>query len=81
MGILIRVTIAVAISTLIYYRIGQDHLFDIAQNGSSGPFTEVIALLVGIVPVALAIIELGTILWVIAGGVQRERAVMRGPRR
>lgn len=80
MGILIRVTIGVAIATLIYYRVGQDHLFDIAQS-NPGPFTEIIGLLVGIVPIALALIELGTVLWVIAGGVQRERAVMRGPRR
>lgn len=81
MAVLIVVTVNVAIATLIYYRIGQDHLFEIARNSGSGPFTEVIGMLAGIAPVALAIIELGTILWVIAGGVQEERAVMRGPRR
>lgn len=80
MSIWFQVTIAVAIATLIYYRVGQDHLFDMVTNGS-GPFVSSIGLLAGVVPVALAIIELGVTVWVIAGGVQEERGVARGPRR
>lgn len=81
MGVFILVTINVAIAGLIYYRVGQDHLFDIAMNASAGPFSSIIPMLAGMVPVVLALIEFATAVWVIAGGVQEERAVARGPRR
>lgn len=80
-GIFMAVTLNAAIAALIYYRVGRDHLFEIAQNGSAGPFSPVIGTLNGMVPVALTLIVLGTAVWVIAGGVQRERGVARGPRR
>lgn len=82
MGVLFKVIIVVAIVAGIYYRVFKDHLFDLAVSKHSGPFSSAIQTLDVIVPVALSIIVLGTALWVIAGGVQEERSVMRGgPRR
>ena len=79
-AILIAVTIANSIAGIIYYRVGVAELFPMATGGSSGPFTPAVQTLSTLVPLVLVVIELGVIVWVIAGGVQRERSRVRGPR-
>jgi hypothetical protein len=79
-AILIAVTIANSIAGIIYYRVGVAELFPMATGPSSGPFTPAVTTLSTLVPLALVVIELGVIVWVIAGGVQRERSRVRGPR-
>jgi len=79
-AILIAVTIANAIAGIIYYRVGVEHLFPMAQGGSSGPFTPAVNSLETLVPIVIAVIQLGVVVWVIAGGVQKERSRVRGPR-
>lgn len=64
------VTIGVAVTAIIYFRVGNS-LFELAQTG--GPFDPVIPMLEALVPVALVIILGGTWLWVIYGGVQQKR--------
>jgi hypothetical protein len=80
MAVLFATTIAVAVAAVIYYRVGVAHLFPMATGASSGPFSSVIGTLDVLVPITLAIIELGVAVWAISGGVQQERARMRGPR-
>jgi len=80
-AVVFAVTIAVAVSALIFYRVGVDALFPVAQNGSSGPASSVIDLMAWAIPLSLVVIELGTIAWAIGGGVQEERARVRGGRR
>jgi hypothetical protein len=80
MAVFVAVTIAVAITTTIYYRVAVAHLFPLATGSSSGPFSPVISTITVLVPVTLAIIEVGVAGWAIAGGVQQERARIRGPR-
>ena len=77
--VLMMVTIGVGISGTIYYRVGVDHLFPLATGEHSGPFSSTINVMEWIVPLTLAILWLGTAAWVVAGGVQEERA--RGVRR
>jgi len=79
-GILVAVTIANSIAAIIYYRVGVAELFPMATGASSGPMTPAVTTLQTLVPVVIAVIELGVIVWVIAGGVQRERSRVRGPR-
>jgi hypothetical protein len=79
-AVLIAVTVANAIAGIIYYRVGVEHLFPMAQGGSSGPFTPAVNQLETLVPIVIAVIQLGVIIWVIVGGVQKERSRVRGPR-
>lgn len=81
MAVLGVVTIAIAIVGVIYYRVGVAHLFPIATGGSSGPWSGVIGTMKFVIPATLVIIELGVASWAISGGVQEERARMRGGRR
>lgn len=76
-AIFIMVTIGVSITGVIYYRIGQGELFAMATEQFSGPFSSVISQLATLVPIILAIIEVGVAVWVISGGVQQERARVR----
>lgn len=82
MGVLFKVVVMEAVIAIVYYRVFRDHLMGLATNDFQGPFSSLISMLDAFVPVALAIILLGVAVWVIAGGVQEERSVMRGgPRR
>jgi len=78
MAVLFATTIAVATASIIYYRVGEEFLFKYATNEFSGPMTSTVELLIWIVPLTLAIIELGVAAWALAGGVQEERARVRG---
>lgn len=75
--VLMATTIAIGIGGIIYYRVGVDALFPMAQGG---PFTPVIDQMTVLVPLILALIEVGVAAWAIAGGVQQERTRVRGPR-
>lgn len=77
MGILFAVTIAVGITAIIYYNVFAAHLFPMVTGQFSGPWTAPVRLADWAVPLALVVIELGTITWALAGGVQRERARRR----
>jgi len=79
-AILIVVTVANAIAGIIYYRVGVEHLFPMAQGGSSGPFTPAVGTLETLVPIVIAVIQLGVVVWVVVGGGQKERSALRGPR-
>jgi hypothetical protein len=79
-AILIAVTIANAITGIIYYRVGVEHLFARAQGASAGPFTPAVGTLETLVPIVIAVIQLGVVVWVVVGGVQKERSALRGPR-
>jgi len=70
LAVAFTVTIAVAVVSIIYFRVGGT-LFEIAQTG--GPFDPVIGMLDALAPVALVIILGGTWLWVMYGGTQRKR--------
>ena len=78
MAVLFMVTIGVAIAGIIYYNVGVAHLFPMARNAQSGPFTGVVDTLDVMVPIILGIIELGTAVWAMSGGVQQERARVQG---
>lgn len=80
MAIFFQVTLASAVSGIIYYRVGVAHLFPMATGQNSGPFSSVIQTLDIIVPLVLVVAILGTGLWALAGGVQQERARVRGRR-
>lgn len=73
----IKMTFAMALASIIYFRVGLD-LISYAKNDFSGPFTGVAEFLEIVVPVSIGIILVGTWLWVIYGPVQRERARVRG---
>jgi len=77
MGVVLVTTILVAIAAVIYYQVGVAHLFPMVYNEHSGPATDSVRLLEWAVPVTLAVLELGVVLWAIAGGVQEERARTR----
>jgi hypothetical protein len=79
-AILIAVTIANAIAGIIYYRVGVAELFPMATGASSGPFTPAVTTLETLVPIVIAVIQLGVVVWVVVGGVQKERSRVRGPR-
>jgi len=82
MAIVMATTIAVALAAVIYYQVGVAHLFPMVYNQHSGPATSAVRMLDWAIPVTLAILELGVIVWAISGGVQEERArVRRGGRR
>jgi hypothetical protein len=77
MIVLFATTIGVGIAGIIYYRVGVDNLFPMAMGG---PFSPAVGTLETLVPLILALIEVGVAAWAIAGGVQQERARVRGPR-
>jgi nitrogen fixation-related uncharacterized protein len=81
MGVVFAVTIGVGVAMIIHYRVGQAFLYSRATGQFSGPYTPAVELLAWAVPLALVVLELGVIVWAISGGVQRERARVRGPRR
>lgn len=70
-------SIANAVVGIIYYRIGVNNVFDLAQNAHSGPFTIVVTRLELMVPIILAIIQLFLLAYLIIGGVQQERTQAR----
>lgn len=80
MVVVMLVAIGSSISGIIYYRIGQAALFPMARGEFSGPFTPAVELLVVIVPTALTTLMLGTVAWALAGGIQEEKARVRGRR-
>lgn len=77
MAVFMAVTIAVAITAVLYYTVGVAELFPMATGQYAGPFSGVIGTMEAIVPPVLVIIELGVAVWAIAGGVQQERARAR----
>jgi len=79
-ALLISWTVAASVGGIIYYRVGVEHLFPMAQGEFAGPFTPAVNQLETLVPITVVVIELGLIIWVIAGGVQKERSRVRGPR-
>jgi hypothetical protein len=81
MWILTIVTIGVATVAVIHLRFGVEIVYPMAKNQFSGPFTPAVTALETLVPLILALVEGGTIVWTMAGGVQRERSrIRRGPR-
>jgi len=75
-GVGMAVTIMVAIVATIYYR-AFIPLRDLAQGDHSGPFTKAVTTADLMVPTILLIVLFGTWVWVLSGGVQRERARVR----
>jgi hypothetical protein len=49
-------------------------MIDIALSMQQGPFSSVFSEIKLVVPIVIGGLQLGTILWVIAGPVQRERS-------
>jgi len=80
MAIFFQVTLLSAITGIIYYRVGVAELFPRATGQHSGPFSPVIGNVQLIVPVVLVAAIMGTGLWALAGGVQKERARVGGRR-
>jgi hypothetical protein len=72
----IATTIAVAVVGIIYYRAFQP-LAELATGQHSGPATTAVTTADVLVPTTLLIVLLGVWVWVLAGGVQRERARVR----
>lgn len=72
------VTIGVAVAAIIYYRVFPP-LRDMATNEFAGPFTTAVTTADTLVPITLLIVLLGVWTWALAGGVQEERARVRGP--
>jgi len=73
------VTIAMAFAALIHFRIGEEHLYSIAENDLGGPFSGVVGTLGFIIPIAIGGILVVTWYWVLVGPVQDERTVRRRP--
>lgn len=77
MAVFFATTIAVAIAGILFYRVGVAELFPMAAGG---PFSPAVDQLETLVPIVLAIIEVGVAAWALTGGVQQERSRVRGPR-
>lgn len=80
MAVWFFVTIICAIAGIIHFRVGVAHLYPMATEEFSGPFSPAVERLEIIVPLALVVIILGVGVWAMAGGVQEERARVRGRR-
>lgn len=70
----IRVTIAMGLAAIVHFRVGVDHLYPMATNTFSGPFSEYAAMLESLVPVAIGIILIASWAWVIYAPTQEEKA-------
>jgi len=80
MAIWMWVTLGCAVSGIIHYRVGVAHLYPMATEEYPGPFSGPVESLEYLVPIVLVLIILGTGIWAMAGGVQEERARVRGRR-
>jgi hypothetical protein len=67
------VTVLNFILAVIYIGVGLP-MIDIALSMQQGPFSSVFSEIKLVVPIVIGGLQLGTILWVIAGPVQRERS-------
>lgn len=73
----IKITLLMALATIIHFRVGVEQLYPLAQGTFSGPFTGVVNTLEFIVPIVIAGIVGVTWLWVLVSPVQEERVVRR----
>jgi hypothetical protein len=76
-----KLTVGMALAALFHFRMGVDHLYPLAQNDFTGPFTGAVDTLEFIIPVAIAVIVLSAWVWVIISPTQQERAVRQVRRR
>jgi len=80
MAVWFMVTVMCAIGGIIHFRVGVAHLYPMATEQHTGPFTPAVERLEIIVPLSLVLLVLGVGVWAMAGGVQEERARVRGRR-
>jgi hypothetical protein len=74
-------TVAVAVAGLVYARVGT-LIIDMGLNGDmGGPFNPILERVQTVVPILLSAILVGVAVYLLVGGVQRERSVDRRPPR
>lgn len=76
----IRVTIAMGLAAIFHFRIGVEHLYPMATDTYTGPFSQYAAALETLVPVAIGIVLVASWAYVVFGPVQEEKKrVVRRP--
>jgi len=75
----IKVTITMGLTSIIYFRVGVDHLYPLART-FPGPFSQYVDALAQIIPIAIGIVLLAPWLWVIYGSVTEEKKRAVRPR-
>lgn len=77
----IRVNIAMGLAAIIHFRIGVNHLYPLATQQHTGPFSSYAGALQGLIPITIALAIVASWGWVVYGSVQEEqrRAVQPRP--
>jgi len=75
----VSITIAMLFVGVIHFRVGVPHLYPLATQDVTGPFSHVVETLEFIVPISIAGITLSAWGYVLVAPVQQERAVRRRP--
>lgn len=68
-----QVVLTCGVAGIIHYRVFLPKLYPLATGRFSGPWTQPVEILANLVPTLLLVIVFGTFVWVVAGGIQKER--------
>jgi len=67
------IIIADAVSAIVYYRVFRPTLYPLATDDFEGPMSTAVETADALVPTLLLVILFATMVWILVGGLQKER--------